>query len=66
MAKLDSREVFLLYRQRNAWFERLWNELCSMADWTERYGAALNPLSHLEEVLKEFKRQPNPYGWNET
>jgi hypothetical protein len=41
------------------------NELRSMADWTERYGAALNPLSHLEEVLKEFKRPPNPYGWNE-
>jgi hypothetical protein len=41
------------------------NELRSMADWTERYGVALNPLSRLEEVLKEFKRAPNPYGWNE-
>jgi hypothetical protein len=36
------------------------NELRSMADWTERYSAALNPLSRLSDVLKEFKRPPNP------
>ena len=42
------------------------NELHAMADWTERYSAALNPLSRLGEALKEFKRPPNPYGWDES
>ncbi len=42
------------------------NELRGMADWTERYGAVLSPLTRLPEVLKEFKRPPNPYGWDES
>ena len=42
------------------------NELRGMADWTERSGAVLSPLTRLPEVLKEFKRPPNPYGWDES
>jgi hypothetical protein len=42
------------------------NELRVMADWTEHYGAALNLLTRLTDVLKEFICPANPYGWDES
>ena len=45
--------------------EEACNELKSIAEWTENYAATLEPLSRLDEVLQEFKRPPNPYGWDD-
>lgn len=41
------------------------NELSEMAEWSENYASALNPLSRLERALREFKKPPNPYGWDD-